>query len=587
MKNLYALFVLSLLALQLPGQGTNLPLGNPAYHILDRLEIKTGLPLPHHSSLKYYTRGAAARYALQVEDSTRFLSRLDQQDLRYIYRDNNEWLGQTRYPTTLTGPKERPHPDSTEGQIARSLADPRYERSDRPIFNTFYETPANLLEVNERFFHLRLNPVINFKAGNLNEGGPYIYNRRGVVLRGGIDDRVYFYSSILETQTQPPNHVEEWVRQFNSFPGQGFFKPFDDDFFNITDGYDYLNGQGYLGFNFSRHIGLQFGYGRNFIGNGYRSVLLSDFSDNYFHLKLNWNVWKIHYQNIFAELAVRSAFQAPRRSVVEKKFMAAHHLSINILPNLNIGIFEAVIFDRPDQFEFNYLNPLILYRTVEGAVGSPDNVLLGLDAKWNFLNRFQLYGQILFDEFNFDLFFNADGWWGRKYSGQIGGKYIDAFGIDHLDLQAEYNLARPFTYSHVDSIASYSHYNQPLAHPLGANFRETVLIARYQPLHRLVIEGRLLNATYGEDRGGQNFGGNILLPNVTRVQEFGNETAQGATAEQLTLGLDVSYQLRHNLFLEVHYFSRDKDSVEGDLDLTTRYLGGGIRWNVNWVRYDF
>jgi hypothetical protein len=98
-----------------------------------------------------------------------------------------------------------------------------------------------------------------------------------------------------------------------------------------------------------------------------------------------------------------------------------------------------------------------------------------MDAKWNFLKRFQLYGQLMLDEFVFsELVTNNQGWWANKYGIQAGLKYIDAFGIDHLDLQAEYNQVRPYTYTHRDSSAYYAHYDTPLAHPLGANFKELI-----------------------------------------------------------------------------------------------------------------
>jgi len=42
----------------------------------------------------------------------------------------------------------------------------------------------------------------------------------------------------------------------------------------------------------------------------------------------------------------------------------------------------------------------------------------------------------------------------RKVGAQAGLKYINAFGLDHLDLQAEYNSIRPYTYSFRDSSAS-------------------------------------------------------------------------------------------------------------------------------------
>ena len=371
-------------------------------------------------------------------------------------------------------------------------------------------------------------------------------------------------------------------------PGQGFFKSYSSELFNIKTGHDYLNAQGYLGFNISRHVGMQFGYGRNFIGNGYRSMLLSDFSNNYLYLKLNWKVWRLHFQNLFTEMAVFSQKGGPDGNLIPKKYMAAHHLSFNITPNLNVGFFETVVFSRNNHFELQYLNPVILYRTIEQANGSADNVLIGLDAKWNFLERFQLYGQLMLDEFVFrELFLEPNGWWGNKYGVHLGLKYIDAFGIDHLDLQGEYNMARPYTYSHRDSSAHYSHYDQPLAHPLGANFREFIFKLRYVPIHKLVLEARLIRANFGEDIDNASWGMNIFKSDLFRINDYGNETTQGRFTQTTLMCLDLIYQIRHNVFLDLQYLYRKKDSDADERDDITNVFRAGLRVNVGKQRFDF
>lgn len=571
-------------------QGTNLPLGNPAYHILDRLEIKSGQSTPYHSSLKYYTRGAATRYAsmLDTMDLPNFTD-LDQADIRYIYRDNNEWLVPTEFYTTLAGQREKVSGNETLTQTEACLLDPRYEYCQKPILKYFYRTPANLLEVNDKFFHLRLNPIVNFQVANANEDPSLLFfNQRGVELRAGVDDRVYFYFNILETQARFPQYVNERIQRDRALPGNGLYKDFSSNLFGAGRAYDFLNSQGYLGFNFTKHIGAQFGYGRNVVGNGYRSLLLSDFSNNYVYFKLNWNVWRFQYQNIFTELSAVSANAVRGDNIVPKKYMAAHHLSFNVTDNLNIGLFEAVVFSRNDGFELKYLNPIILYRTVEQAFGSPDNVLIGIDGKWNLFKRVQLYGQLMLDEFKLDeLIVERNGWWANKFGIQAGMKYVDALGIDHLDLQAEMNIVRPYTYTHRDSLASYAHYNQPLAHPLGANFREMLLIARYQPIHKLTLETRFIAATVGEDTRTANWGNNVLLPHTTRVQDYGNEIGQGVGADILIAGIDISYQLWHNVFLDVNYFYRRKTSDDPSLSNTVSFFGGGLRMNIARQRWDF
>jgi hypothetical protein len=589
MKKFLLSQLLILPALFLCGQGSGLPLESPTYHILDRLEIKTGIPAPFHSSLKYYTRGDVGKYAMAVDTARVPLSGRDRQDLYYIFKDNNEWLEQPRFYTTVGGKRERIDPETELTQVEASMENPRYILSKKPVLKIFYPTPANFLELNKKYIHLRVNPILNFKLAEARDDDQLVFtNQRGVELRGGVDDRIYFYFNLLETQARFPDYVNDRIDRDEAIPGAGLFKPYKSTVFDIERGYDFLNGQGYFGFNVTRHVGVQFGYGRNFIGNGYRSLLLSDFANNYLYLKLNWTVWKLHYQNLFTEMTTRSDFSSVGEVVLPKKYMAAHHLSINVLPNLNFGIFEAVVFSRTDRFEFHYLNPIILLRTVEQATGSPDNVLMGIDAKWNFLKRFQLYGQLMIDEFVFkELFLENQGWWANKYGFQAGLKYIDAFGVDHLDLQAEINNVRPYAYTHHDSSANYSHYSQPLAHPLGANFREMLFIARYQPFKKLFIDARLIRAEFGEDAPETNWGGNILLPNVVRERDYDNVVAQGVKATTTLFGLDVSYMLAHNVFLDLHYFHRKKDSEDAARSKTTQYIGGGVRVNIGKQRMDF
>jgi len=569
-------------------QGSNLPMDSEAYRMLDRLEIASGTPAPYHSTLKYYTRGDVIRYALTLDSAQVQWRKGEQEQLDFLFDDNNEWLGAPEFAKEL-GNFRKNGGEAPLSQMEMSLAHPKYQFSRKPILKYFYKTPANLFEVNDKHFHFRLNPMLHFQMGRSQEmDEPVFYNLRGVEARGGVDDRIFFYLNITETQARFPDYVNDRITKDRAVPGFGFYKTYTSDIFKVKQGYDMLNAQGYMAFNITPHVGAQFGYGRNFIGNGYRSLLLSDFANNHLYFKLNWKVWKFHYQNLFTELAVRSSKATGDGRLVSKKYMSSHHLSINLAPNLNVGLFETVIFSRNNQFEFQYLNPLILYRTIEQGLGSPDNVLIGLDAKWNFLKRFQLYGQLMMDEFVFkELFIERRGWWANKYAIQIGGKYINALGVNGLDLQIEYNMARPYTYTHRDSSASYTHYNQPLAHPLGANFRETVFLLNYQISKRWRIEGRAIHAEVGDDNSGQNWGGNLLLPHTSRVQEYGNEIGQGVPGTIDLQGVEISYQPFHRVILELSWLNRIKNSADDALDQTTSYFGLGLRVNVGKVRWDF
>ena len=96
--------------------------------------------------------------------------------------------------------------------------------------------------------------------------------------------------------------------------------------------------------------------------------------------------------------------------------------------------------------------------------------------------------------------------WTNKQAVQGGIKYINALGIPNLDLQGEVNIIRPFTYMNYDSTTNFTHYNQPLAHPLGANVKEMIFLARYQPIPHFYIMGKIIHYFAGSGFGGLEYG---------------------------------------------------------------------------------
>jgi len=542
-------------------QPSNLPLQSPANLLIDRLEILYHHHTPIHSDIRGYWRNDAANLALALDTSQALLTRRDRRDLQYLADENNEWI-----------------PDSS-----RLL---RYAK--KPFLKTFYKTPANLYEVNSRYFKMRVNPMINFNLGRESgEAGILFMNQRGLEIRGDVDSKAFFYTNLVETQARFPAYVTNQVKEFFAIPGAGFYKNYKGSLFDISNGYDFNVATAYVGFQVSKHIGIQLGHGQHFIGNGYRSMLLSDYANPAFFLKISTRVWRFHYQNLFLELSPVSQVQIPDGTILPKKYAAIHYLSYKASPRFTIGFFEATVLHRSRQFEFQYLNPVIFYRTVEGMIGSPDNVLLGLNSKYNLRKNMQLYGQFLLDEFTLSEFFSNKGWWGNKYSVQLGAKYVNAFGIDHLDLQGEYNSAQPYTYSHNDPYDSYTHYNQPLAHPLGGNFREFIGIARYQPTARISLTVRAIHAQLGDNTTNNNWGSNPLLSYDTRVSDYGNNIGQGVNASINLLALDASWMIRHNVFWDIKLLLRQKESRDPARDQTTTLMSTGVRMNLWTQNLDF
>ncbi len=456
--------------------------------------------------------------------------------------------------------------------------------SKKPIGKNFYQSPSNLLEVHNNDFFLAINPILQYVVSKeTNNDQKLFLNSRGVSLRGRIADKIGFAAYVTENQERDPAYVQKWVTDRQAVPGAGFYKDFKD-----SGGLDYFDARGYISFNAAKYIDITFGYDRNFIGNGQRSLFLSDFSNSTLFLKLNTRIWKFNYQNLFMELV--PSHRDGVGILLPKKYAAMHHLDINIGKRLNIGLFEGVVFGRKDRFEFGYLNPVIFYRSMEHQNGSFDNAVAGMDVKINLAKRIQLYGQFMLDEFKLSELKANNGWWANKWGIQAGVKYVDAFNIKNLDLQLEHNRVRPFSYSHYDSVANYTHYNQPLAHPLGANFQEFIAIVRYQPAPKWNLSGKLMHYEQGADLNNESFGGNIFLPNVPpyRKREYGYNIGSGQKTNTLLSTLLISYEWKENLFFEISALYRKMD-VPSNVSLftNTSVISAGIRWNMHRREFDF
>lgn len=456
-------------------------------------------------------------------------------------------------------------------------------KSKKPIGKNFYQTPANLYEVHVKDFDLIINPVIQFVVSKEKNNDKTLYlNTRGLNLRGRIANKIGFYAYVTDNQEKDPEYVRDWVNARKAVPGEGFYKQFK------TTGYDYFDARGYFTFNVAKYIDVTFGYDKNFIGNGQRSMFLSDFGTSNLFLKLNTRIWKFNYQNLFMEL--HNADSRIGDKLLGKKYAAMHHLDVAVNKWLNIGLFEGIIFGRKDHFDFGYLNPVIFYRSIEQQNGSFDNSVAGLDAKANLAHKIQLYGQFCLDEFILSEVTKNRGYWANKWGIQIGAKYIDAFGIKNLDLQLEHNRVRPFTYSHSDSVANYTHYNQPLAHPLMANFSEFIGIARYQPAPKWLAVGKLIWYLQGRDSNNISYGSNIFLINQPpfRNMDYGFTIGTGWKTNVLYASFLLSYEWRENFFLELNAVYRKQETKTPPItSANTSVISFGVRWNMHRREFDF
>jgi len=455
----------------------------------------------------------------------------------------------------------------------------------------------NLVEIQGEDYWFVVNPIFDLQVGaasGKNQVNTFI-NTRGINLSGGLGKQLNFTTTIYESQGRFAdyyNRYSEAIRPAGGnpaiIPGIGIAKDFK------TDAYDFPSADANLTFAPAKFIDLQLGYGRNFIGDGYRSIFESDGASPYPYFKINTNFWKIKYTNTYMWLKdVRPDVTLERTYAT--KYMANHYLSLNITNRWNLGLFESVIWTDTNNrgFDMHFVNPIIFYRSVEFTSSArTGNAVLGLSSKYKWNNNVTLYGQFLLDEFSLGEVKNENNSWKNKFAYQLGVKYFNAFKVDNLLLQLEFNHVRPYVYSHSMPITNYGHNNQNIGHPWGGNFQELLVIGRYNK-GRLYADAKITFGTKGLDYDttgdSYNYGGNIYKDyDVNRPYDSGVKVGQGNKTNIFITDLQAGYLVNPmtNMKLFGSFIYRNFNPNQNTATVfneSTTWFSLGIRSDVfNW-----
>jgi len=455
----------------------------------------------------------------------------------------------------------------------------------------------HLVNVQGKDFWITLDLPIDLQLGKDNEGVSTFNNTRALKVNGGVGKQFSFSTTFYESQGRFAKYFNDYAEQMKPdggnpaiIPGRGIAKEFK------TDAYDYPVAEAYISYTPSKYFNFQFGNGKNFIGDGYRSLLLSDVTSPLPYFKINTSFWKIKYTNLWMwaqdvrkELTVDGAYK--------QKYIAVHYLSWNVTKRFNLGLYEAAIWDNANNrgFDVNFLNPIIFYTAIEFATGTrAGNAIVGLNLKYKF-NKFSLYAQIVADEMRFSEIFSGSGWWGNKVGFQLGAKFHNAFSIENLYFQVEYNQIRPYTYSHDELNYNFGHNNQPLAHLWGSNFREAIGIASYN-YNRWYADAKFVVGTKGFDYNttsdSSSYGGNIYRDNDDRKSDYGNSIGQGNKTNVFVADLQLGYLVNPatnlKFFGRVAYRSFQPTTTTNILyNSNSTWISVGLKTDVfNWY-FDF
>lgn len=330
----------------------------------------------------------------------------------------------------------------------------------------------NLLVVDTGNFYLTVDPLFNIELGidsEDNSDRTLSKNTRGAIVRANVGNKFSFETVLYENQMVLPTYQTNYANSTGIIPGQGRWKKFKSN-----QGYDFASSSANLSYTPNKHLNFQLGTGKNFVGDGYRSLLLSDASFNYPFWKIIGTFGKnnqFQYTKLNAALSsiTRRERASTGEALFERKTMSTHYFSWLATKWLNIGLFESTMWQTEDStgtkpLQWQQFNPIIGVNTLTTGFNDANHTVVGTNVKIKLPFKAVVYNQFVYDG-------------GSKYGYQIGAKY---FGIPNLTLQAEYNTVQPYTYTSNTPLKAYSNYNEAIAHPSGANFNEIVGIVNYK-----------------------------------------------------------------------------------------------------------
>jgi len=434
-------------AAKLFSQTTFVPLDHRVYRYLERQEAKHVF---RHGLLRTrpLTRMQVAGYLAEIHhwlEQGHQLHPVEQKQLNFLNNEFHEELS-----------KFLTHSIECESKIG-NLFKNRLIKKCTPDF--VYRNQRNMLSWREEHVQVWFDPIFARSAGFSSADSSREQQRsyaatHGVRLRGNIGSAIGFWVDVRDTKEWG---AANYPLGNYTLPGLGFVRATSPDHVYHDET------EAYLAFNY-RYFGLVFGKFKNDWGPAYRGgLILSDNATSYDQLRLEWSFARFRFTSVYGFLI--DYHKNDMDILQEKKYLAAHRLELAPWPWLNIGLSETVMF-KGRSFEPAYLNPVMFFRSAEHYLGSPDNMMIGLDLTLNLVKNLTGYGELLIDDITTTRL--GTDWYGNKLAYIAGLSIVDPFRLPNSEFRMEYARLRPYLYTH-DSGIDYSHYGTQLGHWLNPN----------------------------------------------------------------------------------------------------------------------
>lgn len=501
-------------------------------------------------------------------------SGFSQQNLNFLSTYYIDQLYCTQRDSVYSGSSLLPITESRYNlnYIIRDSSDQYYEFTE-------YLFKKHLIELAGKDYYVTISPIADLSVGkdNYDTLRPKLFqNTRGILIEGDLLKNFSFCTSIFENQARfasyennyyssigelYPKSNGTYLTQNAVIPGGARTKPFK------TNAYDYAYSCGNISYQPRKWVSIVAGNTGHFLGDGYRSLFLSDNSVPSPFIQGNIqlsNKWEYTYLRMRLMNLIRRPVSTTVESYYETKGYSLNYLTYKFTNTFSVGILESAIWYQGDsttsiKSPFGYYNPLPFgsnFLTKADRI----NFINGINISWIASSKHRIYGQFALNNFN-----------SKQIASQIGWRGYNLFGLKQFMLQIEHNYISENMYEGSTSRMSYSSYNMPLAHVKGNAFNELILRSNYE-WKRIYTDVKFIMYIL------QNYSSLALLP-ISRAIPLENGTIYH---HQIEIGYRMNRKMNLTVFGSWILRSSNLSKLEAN-----NLLYFGIRTGINNHYKDF
>ncbi len=553
-----SLFLL-LLSVILRGSGLNVPVNDPIYPFLKRMETR-GVITHYYDSALPLKRDDIASFLITIQQNIDHLNGIEKKLLSEFLADYRMELTENRHQYLQEGETIQA-PFFQKGGLKKCFKD---------IFNKsngVEEKHLFTFEEEDNFTWIDLEEQLRFEGKN-NKYRLLEFDK--ILIRGGLGKNITFHMNAFRfRKTWNPDFPDTLYEQRGVW---GMYQPdslytFDNTYSSIAFHHKFFD------------IGLYRQpvlWGNSF----YNNLTLSNNSPAFSYIGLSSKFKGINLTYIHATLlndsaSVRGALKETRN---QQKYFAGHRIDISLFKGTtNIGLTDIVIYGSRNT-ELSYLIPVNFFWTIGHNLYDRDNSLLSMDLKTTFLKNFTFYGSVLIDELRFGEL--GKKWWANKHILQGGIRWSTYVVSLPVDIQAEFTAARPWTYTHKTLTTNYTNNALCLGFPYGPNSQLLFLRGDTYFSRRTHLSIEFHNLKHGIDEPGKYWGGDPTTSYLQRDTTYNHSTKwlMGKIKTTQRVKVEASYEIFNETFMFLSgdfYSSKIDGKREEDF-----FLNIGIKINI-------